>query len=59
MNCLECPRASDCHSEVLNDMQIIECIRMELDKNHIGQAKDELDIYMSRLRHRNNEITGR
>ena len=59
MNCLDCNRASECHSDLLNDMQIIECIRVELDHNRTEQAKDELDILMRRLRKRNELLTGR
>ena len=59
MNCLECPRASACHSERLNDLQILECVRMSLDHNHIEEAKAELEIFVRRLRNREKELVGR
>ena len=59
MSCIECAKASECHNNILNDIQIVECIRMELDKNHIEIAKDELTVFINRLRKRNLEVTGR
>jgi hypothetical protein len=58
-NCLDCERASTCHNEKLNDMQIIECVRVALDHNHIEQAKEELEIFARRLRNRNITLTDR
>ena len=59
MECLDCPKISDCHNVLLNDMQIIECIRTALDQRWIEQAKEELEIYAKRLRERNKVLTGR
>jgi len=59
MSCLECGKASECHKEVLNDLQMIECIQFALERNYIAQAKDELVIYHRRLKARNDSITGR
>ena len=59
MSCLDCQKASECHSDILNDIQIIECIRLALDRNQIEMAKDELTIFMRRLHKRNEYLTGR
>ncbi|CAK0748930.1 hypothetical protein CCP3SC15_150008 [Gammaproteobacteria bacterium] len=59
MNHLDCPKLTECHDQLKNDIQLIECIRYSLDHGHLEQAKDEIDIYMRRLQHRNLDLTGR
>jgi hypothetical protein len=59
MNCLDCERANSCHNERLSDIQFIEIIRVSLDKGHIEQAKDELEIYARKLHNRNLMQMGR
>ena len=59
MDCLECPRASACHSDILNDMQIVSCVLDALDHNRIEIAKEELVNYNRRLKARNLHLTGR
>jgi len=59
MNCLDCTNAGDCHNERLNDHQLIEAIRISMDKGAIEQAKEELEHYARRLRNRDTMRTGR
>ena len=59
MECIDCQNASGCHSDILNDLQIIECVRDALDHNRIEMAKEELTMYVRRLKARNNVLTGR
>lgn len=59
MDCLSCPKASDCHHDILNDMQIIVLVLDSLDHNRIEMAKDELVLYQRRLKNRNLVLTGR
>lgn len=47
-----------CNHETLNDMQIVECIRMAMDKGHTEMAKEELNLFMLRLRRRAEQQTG-
>ena len=59
MDCIDCPKASDCHHDILNDMQIIMLVLDSLDHNRIEMAKDELVLYQRRLKNRNLILTGR
>lgn len=58
-NCLECQRASRCHAEMQNDLQVLGCMKYALEHNHIEQAKEELEIYIRRMNKRLNERAGR
>lgn len=59
MDCIDCPKASDYHHDILNDMQIIVLVLDSLDHNRIEMAKDELVLYQRRLKNRNLVLTGR
>ena len=59
MDCVDCPKASECHSDILNDLQIIAVVLDALDHNRIEMAKDELVLYQRRLKNRNLTLTGR
>ena len=59
MECLECPRAYDCHDQVKNDMQIILNLESMVAGAKIQDALQVIRIFKDRLKKRNTEITGR
>jgi hypothetical protein len=52
MNCLECPRKSDCHNEIVNDISIVNTALDGVNKGHLMIAIESMEILQKRFEKR-------
>ena len=59
MECLECKVTIDRHNEINYDIKELSDIQKDLTNGRIMMAIEGIDCFIAKLRHRNNNLTGR